>query len=452
MLIINTKTFLGIMFSKFIMNLSNLLYKGGTNFPGKVALKFDKNILNTLSKNYKVILVTGTNGKTTTTSMIYNILKNNNFDVITNDTGANMYTGIISCFIKNFKFFTNSKIKYCVLEVDEANVKYITEYIHPEIITITNLFRDQLDRYGEVYSTLNKILDGIHKSPDSILVLNGDDSLFGNLTIKNKPLYYGFDCPINNVSQPPLNADAKFCKICKYPYEYNFITYNHLGDFYCPNCGYKRPNLTYSISNIINLSSNGSTVKINNKDYYINQAGTYNIYNALCAFSVSKILGVSDSIICDTFKNLQSSFGRQELIKINNKNLKIILVKNPAGFDEALKSIKLDDKNKSIALLLNDNYADGKDVSWIWDVDFEDLNNNNIHNIMVSGIRLYDMSIRLKVAGFHEDLFCICHNYETLLNNIESCNDSMIYLLATYTAMTSFRKFLNNKGYIKKLW
>lgn len=434
------------------MKLSNLLYKGGTNFPGKIALKFDKDILSKISKNYKVILVTGTNGKTTTTNMIYSILKNAKFDVITNDTGANMYTGIISCFIKNFKFLNTSKTRYCVLEVDEANVKYITDYIHPEIITITNLFRDQLDRYGEVYSTLNKILDGIKKTPETTLILNGDESLLGNLDLPNKTQYYGFNTPITKIDKPSLNADAKFCKSCKHPYKYNFITYNHLGDFYCPNCGYKRPSLTYSVDNILNLYSEGSTVEINKENYYINQCGTYNIYNALCAFSIGKLLGIENSVIRYTLKNIKSSFGRQETIKINNKNLKIILVKNPAGFDEALKSINLDLENKSIALLLNDNYADGKDVSWIWDVDFEDLNDNNIHNIMVSGIRLYDMSIRLKVAGFDEDLFCICHNYDALLNNIENCNDSMIYLLATYTAMTSFRKFLNSKGYIKKLW
>ncbi|NEZ48050.1 Mur ligase family protein [Clostridium botulinum] len=440
------------MSSKFVMKLSNVLYKGGTNFPGKIALKFDKDILRKISKNYKVILVTGTNGKTTTTNMIYSVLKNNNFDVITNNTGANMYTGIISCFIKNFRLLNNSKMRYCVLEVDEANVKYITDYIHPEIITITNLFRDQLDRYGEVYSTLNKILAGIKKSPKSTLVLNGDESLLGNLDVPNKILYYGFNTPITKINKPPLNADAKFCKVCKHPYKYNFITYNHLGDFYCPNCGYKRPSLTYTLDKIINLSPEGSTVKINKENYYINQCGTYNIYNALCAFSIGNLLGIENSVVRYTLKNIKSSFGRQETIKINNKNLKIILVKNPAGFDEALKSINLDSENKSIALLLNDNYADGKDVSWIWDVDFEDLNDNNIHNIMVSGIRLYDMSIRLKVAGFDEDLFCICHNYDALLNSIENCNDSMIYLLATYTAMTTFRKFLNAKGYLKKLW
>jgi UDP-N-acetylmuramyl tripeptide synthase len=434
------------------MNLSQILYRGGTNFPGKVALKFDKDILEKISKNFKVILVTGTNGKTTTTNMIYSIIKNSGKDAITNETGANMYTGIISCFLKNYKFTNRNKQRYAVIEVDEANVKYVTDYIHPEIIIITNLFRDQLDRYGEVYSTLDKILEGIRKSPDSILVLNGDESLLGALNLPNKILYYGFNTPVNENNKLSINADAKFCKICKHPYEYNFIIYDHLGDFYCPNCGYKRPKLTYSIDKIIDLSPDKSIVEINNKQYYINQCGTYNIYNALCAFSSSKLLGIDESIIYESLKTLNSSFGRQEVIKINNKNVKIILVKNPAGFDEALNSINLDKGNKGLALLLNDNFADGRDVSWIWDVGFENLDSNTVSNVMVSGIRLYDMGIRLKVAGFNEDLFCICDDYDALLDNIENCKEPIIYLLATYTAMTSFRKFLNSKGYIKKLW
>ncbi|MFU0823493.1 MULTISPECIES: Mur ligase family protein [Clostridium] len=434
------------------MNLSQILYKGGTNFPGKVALKFDKDILGKISKNFKVILVTGTNGKTTTTNMIYSIIKNSGQDAITNETGANMYTGIISCFLKNYRFTNKNKHRYAVIEVDEANVKYVTDYIQPEIIIITNLFRDQLDRYGEVYNTLDKILNGIRKCPDSILVLNGDESLLGALNLPNKILYYGFNTPVNEYNKLSINADAKFCKICKHPYEYNFITYNHLGDFYCPNCGYKRPKLTYSVDKIIDLSPDKSIVEINNKQYYINQCGTYNIYNALCAFSSSKLLGIDDSIIYESLKTLNSSFGRQEVIKIHNKNVKIILVKNPAGFDEALNSINLDKGNKGLALLLNDNFADGRDVSWIWDVGFENLDSDTVSNVMVSGIRLYDMGIRLKVAGFSEDLFRICDDYDTLLDNIKKCKEPIIYLLATYTAMTSFRKFLNSKGYIKKLW
>ncbi len=145
-----------------VLKLSKTLFKGGTNFPGKVALKLDKKILKTVAKDYKVILVTGTNGKTTTTSMIYNMIKDSNKFVISNSTGANMFPGIVACFVENFSF-NNKEEKYAVIEVDEANVKFITEYVSPEIITITNLFRDQLDRYGEVYTTLKKILEGIEK-------------------------------------------------------------------------------------------------------------------------------------------------------------------------------------------------------------------------------------------------------------------------------------------------
>lgn len=434
------------------MHISNIIYRGGTNFPGKIALKFDEKILTRISKNYEVILITGTNGKTTTTNMIYSIIKNSGVGVITNSTGANLYTGIISCFLKNYSLLHKNRHRYAVIEVDEANVKYITEYISPKIICITNLFRDQLDRYGEVYTTLEKIIEGIKKTPTSILILNGDESLFGNMSISNKILYYGFNSPMDKNNKIPVNADAKFCKICKTPYNYNFVIYNHLGDFYCPSCGYKRPRLDFSIDKVLSLTPSGSNVEINNNEYFINQAGTYNVYNALCAFATCKTLNIDESVIHNSLKSLDSSFGRQEIIKINRTNLKIILVKNPAGFDEALNSINLDQSNKSLALLLNDNYADGKDVSWIWDVDFENLNNHKIDNILLSGVRLYDLSIRLKVAGFNEKLFLLCDNYESLLDRIENSDDSMIYMLATYTAMTSFRKFLNNKGYIKKLW
>lgn len=412
----------------------------------------DRNILSTVAKGYKVILVTGTNGKTTTTSMIYNMIKDNNKKVITNNTGANMYPGITACFIENFRFKKSTEEKYAVIEVDEANVKFITKHVTPEIITITNLFRDQLDRYGEVYTTLLKILEGIKNVPSSTLLLNGDESLLGDLDVKNKTVYYGFNTSINENKVVDINADAKFCKKCKHPYKYNFITYNHLGSFYCDHCGYKRPNLTYTVDKIIELTPNGSLVKINGNEYFINQSGTYNIYNGLCAFSIAKNLGIENSIIYNSLKSQGSSFGRQESINIEGKDVKIILVKNPAGYDEAVNTITFDKRNINLAVLLNDNYADGRDVSWIWDVDFERLNALKIDNIMVSGVRLYDMATRLKIAGLNTDNFNLSENFESLLNNIISCKSEPVYILATYTAMINFRKFLYNKKYIKKLW
>jgi UDP-N-acetylmuramyl tripeptide synthase len=432
--------------------LSKTLFKGGSNFPGRVALKLDKDILKTICKDYKVVLITGTNGKTTTTSMIYNMLKESGKCVITNNTGANMLPGIVSCFVENFSFAKCSSTKYAVIECDEANVPLFTQYVTPEVITVTNLFRDQLDRYGEVYTTLKKVLDGIEKVPLANLVLNGDESLLGDLELPNRTIYYGFNCSLDNNKIIDINADAKFCKKCKSPYKYNYLTYNHLGDFYCENCGYKRPELDYTVDEIKEQTPEGSHVVINGYECYINQPGTYNIYNALCAYSVARVCGVDTETIINSLKNIQSSFGRQEVLDIEGKDVKIVLVKNPAGYDQAINTISLDKRVFNLATLLNDNYADGRDVSWIWDVNFEKLSSLDIDKIMISGIRLYDMATRLKVAGLPTEKFVICENYIKLLDEIKNCKQDTVYILATYTAMINFRKFLNSKGYIKKLW
>lgn len=449
---INIKSILSILISKFTAFLSKHILKGGSTFPGKVALKIDKSILKTVSNGYKVILVTGTNGKTTTTSMIYNILKENGFNVITNNTGANLYPGIVACFISNYSFFRKKENPYAVIEVDEANVKFITEHLTPEIITVTNLFRDQLDRYGEVYTTLNKILEGVVKVPSSKLILNGDESLLGKLNLENPFIYYGFNTPIKGDNSLDLNADAKFCKFCKAPYQYNLVTYNHLGDFYCPECGYKRPELSYGVNKIFDLTPENSSVLINDTEVFISQSGAYNIYNALCAFAISKELGINDSIIKSSLQNQSSSFGRQEKIEIDNKDIQIILVKNPAGYNQALDTLALNTGEFSAVFMLNDNYADGRDVSWIWDVDFEKISTLNIKDIFISGLRLYDMAVRLKVSGLDYNKFILEEDYEKLTNNIKESSSKKIYILATYTAMINYRKYLHSKGYIKKLW
>ena len=449
---INIKSIISIIASKITIFITKNILKGGTTFPGKVALKIDKNILSKVSKGYKVVLVTGTNGKTTTTSMIYNIIKNSGKNVITNNTGANLFPGIVTTFIDNYKFFNKPKDFYAIIEVDEANLKYITKYISPEVITVTNLFRDQLDRYGEVYTTLSKILEGIELSPKTTLVLNGDESLLGNLDLKNNQVFYGFNTKVNDNKDIDINADAKFCKFCKSPYEYNYITYNHLGDFYCSNCGFKRSDLKYCVNEILELTPESSTVKINDLEVTVSQSGIYNIYNALCAYSISKELSISDEFIKNSLENQDSSFGRQESIKIEDKEIKIILVKNPAGYNQALDTLCLNKDDFSCAFLLNDNYADGTDVSWIWDVDFEKLKSLNINNIYISGLRCYDMAVRLKISGLNEESFIIEENFENLTEKIKACKNDKVYILATYTAMINYRKHLYSKGYIKKLW
>ena len=449
---INIKSILSILATKFTLFLTKTILKGGTTFPGRVALKLDNNILATVSKGYKVVLVTGTNGKTTTTSMIYNIIKEKGYPVITNNTGANLFPGIVTTFVENYKFFNKDENKYAIIEVDEANLKFITKYINPEIITVTNLFRDQLDRYGEVYTTLTKILEGITLVPESKLVLNGDESLLGKLDVKNPLVFYGFKTPINENKTIDVNADSKFCKFCKTPYSYNFVTYNHLGDYYCTGCGYTHPAIKYGVDEIVELTAESSTVKFGNTEIFLGQSGVYNIYNALCAYSIAKELNIDDACIKKSLENQSSSFGRQEIINIDDKEAKIILVKNPAGYNQALDTLCLNKDSFSCAFLLNDNYADGRDVSWIWDVNFEKLSSLPIEDVFISGIRLYDMAVRLKTAGLKEESFIIEEDYEKLTEKLKASKSNNIYILATYTAMINYRKFLYSKGYIKKLW
>ena len=449
---ISIKSILSILATKFTLFLTKTILKGGTTFPGRVALKLDSNILAKASKGYKVVLVTGTNGKTTTTSMIYNIIKEKGYSVITNNTGANLYPGIVTTFVENYKFFNKDENKYAIIEVDEANLKYITKYITPEIITVTNLFRDQLDRYGEVYTTLTKILEGITLVPESKLVLNGDESLLGKLDVKNELIFYGFKTPINENKTIDVNADSKFCKFCKTPYSYNFVTYNHLGDYYCTGCGYTHPSIKYGVDEILELTAESSTVKFGDTEIYLGQSGVYNIYNALCAYSIAKELDVDNSTIKKSLESQSSSFGRQEIINIDDKEVKIILVKNPAGYNQALDTLCLNKDSFSCAFLLNDNYADGRDVSWIWDVNFENLKDADLDEVYVSGLRAFDMAVRLKTAGIASSKLVIEEDYENLTAKIRNGKNKKLYILATYTAMINYRKYLHSKGYIKNLW
>ena len=384
--------------------------------------------------------------------MIYNIIKEKGYSVITNNTGANLFPGIVTTFVENYKFFNKAEDKYAVIEVDEANLKFITKYLTPEIITVTNLFRDQLDRYGDVYTTLSKILEGITLVPTSKLILNGDESLLGKLDVKNPLVFYGFKTPINENKTIDVNADSKFCKFCKTPYSYNFVTYNHLGDYYCTGCGYKRPTLKYGVDEIVELTAESSTVKFGDTKIFLGQSGVYNIYNALCAYSITKELNIDDSCIKKSLESQSSSFGRQEIINIDDKEAKIILVKNPAGYNQALDTLCLNKEPFSCAFLLNDNYADGRDVSWIWDVNFENLNNVKLDEVYVSGLRTFDMAVRLKTAGISPSKFVIEEEYENLTNQIKNGKNKKIYILATYTAMINYRKYLHSKGYIKNLW
>lgn len=443
--------FIVILLAKILSFVTGLL-GGGTGLPGRIALKLRSDILRTLAKGYRVILVTGTNGKTTTAGMLKSIIEAAGNRAVISESGANMKSGIVSCLIKNHRFFRKNDGDFAVLEVDEAYMRKVTEELQPEVIAVTNIFRDQLDRYGEVDNTLKLIEEACVKVPDAHLVLCGDEGLLYNIAPENKHFYYGFRVPHADTDGKNLNAEGSFCKNCHTPYNYNFVTFGNLGDYECPGCMHKRPELDLGVSVIRNISPDVSHVSFDDMEITVPQPGIYNIYNALCAASCAKVLGISADKIAEGISCQQSRFGRQETIKIDSHEIRLILVKNPAGANEAISSVLPDRESIRLGCLLSDSAGDGTDVSWIYDVDYEKLCNMNYNNILVGGSRAYDMAVRLKTAGLNTANFDVCEDFETLLGRIQSGYNGRLYMFATYTAMVAFRKFLHKKRYIKKLW
>ncbi len=440
------RVYFTVIITKIIIKLLKILNHGGTNLPGKVALKLCPNILTEVSKGYTTIFVTGTNGKTTTTKMIVNMLKDSGHDVITNDAGANMKTGIMTTFIKSYK--KNIQNRFAVIEIDEANVKLVSSEVHMNYLLITNIFRDQLDRYGEVYTTLTKIIDGVN-SDDTVLILNGDEPLFGNIEKENKKLFFGIDN--KNDEKVDINVEGKFCICCGTEYSYNFVSYSHLGDYYCEKCGYKRPTLDYIVSDIKQNKNGTSDFKYKENIINIKMSGLYNVYNAVSALAVAEVLGLDLEKSINSLENESSPFGRQEEVDINGKKLKLMLVKNPAGYNEALNTLLSAEEVVTASFLLNDNFADGQDVSWIFDVSFEKIA-HVVKKAYTGGTRSFDMAIRVNIAGVPKEDISVFSSYEMFLDMISCCEDDTIYTFLTYTAMMEFRKFLFDKKYISKLY
>lgn len=422
---------------------------GGSSYPGKIAYKIDPEILNDLGKQYDLIIVTGTNGKTLTTSLSNKVLSQKYSNILTNPTGSNMIQGIVTSFLTHKK--AKNQKPLALLEVDEANVATICKYIKPKYFLLTNIFRDQMDRYGEIYTTYQKIIDGIKLAPDATVIANGDASIFSSVDLPNKFIYYGFsDLGHENKDfKAPANTDGVLCPRCEKILHYHYISYANLGSFFCPNCGYKRPELKYQVTDILNQKPNKSTFAIDDFQYSINIGGLYNIYNALAAYSLGREFDISKEEIASAFDYDEQVFGRQEVIAVDNHDLSIILVKNPVGLNQVFDTIQTDKNKYSLAFLLNANYADGIDTSWIWDADFEKLPYSEIPSVITGGERNTDINFRFKVSGIPKDQLHQIPDIDDFVKSVKDLDTKKVYVLATYTAMLQLRKKLADLGYIK---
>ncbi|MCK1229788.1 Mur ligase family protein [Streptococcus uberis] len=441
------KTLMGITAGKTAQTLLKSMGRGST-YPGKLALQFDKNILDTLAKDYEIVVVTGTNGKTLTTALTVGILKEAYGQVLTNPSGANMITGIVSSFLTAKKGKSGKKI--AVLEIDEASLPRITQYIKPSLFVFTNIFRDQMDRYGEIYTTYQLIIDGAKNAPEATILANGDSPLFASKELVNPVKYYGFNTEDHEPQLAHYNTEGILCPKCQAILQYRLNTYANLGHYICLNCDFKRPELDYQLTALTKTTNVSSAFIIDGQEYSINVGGLYNIYNALAAVAVAEFFGLSPEQIKAGFEKSRAVFGRQETFSIGDKSCTLVLIKNPVGASQALEMIKLADYPFSLSVLLNANYADGIDTSWIWDANFELIQEMDITEINAGGVRHSEIARRLRVSGYDSSKISEKESLEEVMQAIEKQESKHAYILATYTAMLAFRELLASRHVVRK--
>lgn len=413
-----------------VLKLTKL--SSGTSIIGKFVLKINPNFLANCNKYIDVkINVTGTNGKTTTSGLISHILKNSRYSVINNAMGANMLTGVVNALAVSLNPF--KKADFSVIESDEAYLAKIYDKFDADYLVVTNLFRDQLDRYGELATTKRLIQEGIDKKQNLKLILNADDPLVASFEGKDK-IFYGVENVYykDETLRGKTQTEEAFNCPCGKPLKYEKKFFAQQGHYYC-DCGYKRPEVKYKAD--ITLYKDYSVLKINGKEYEIPLIGLFNAYNALAAIALAEEAGIEN--IEKSLKTFKVAFGRSEVKYLNGKRTLIQLIKNPIGANEVLKTIDLD---SNILIIINDNYADGRDVSWLWDAEFEMINKAK-KEIVVSGIRAYDMALRLKYAGVKN--IKIISDIKKAVEFIGESADNNITILPTYTALLKINKLRN---------
>lgn len=452
------KLFVAILVGKIAYFLIKISGKsGGTAAPGLYALKIDPQLITKLTRKIKYgsVLISGTNGKTTTARLVSEILSSK-FPILHNRQGSNLLRGIASTLVCNSTFLGTMKGNLGIWEIDEAVFKQACETIKPKIVVLLNLFRDQLDRYGEIDTIKKNWHESLLKLDKStLLIANFDDPgiVFTSRNFKGKLI--GFAVESTKSHLPPVDAvsDINHCPNCQGKLKYKKVLTSHLGNFYCQTCLFKRPEPKISAHDI-ELKPNFATslkIKNGNKNFSLsyNFPGLYNVYNVLASIGVTTSFKVNTNNLIKTIENFSGAFGRYQKIRVNDKKITIFLIKNPAGANEVLRTIPLG-KALSLLVILNDNFADGRDVSWIWDTNWEILN-HKFKNLFVSGTRAWDMALRLKYADIklsknnvYED---ISYSVQTVIENMN--NKDTLIVLPTYTALLEMQKLLAKKGQIK---
>ena len=431
------KNFLIILIMKILNFILKILGKKGGNFLGKLAYDWNDEIFKYFKISCPVIAVTATNGKTMTNNAIGFVFKEAEKKVISNIEGNNMETGILSTLLKNCSLTGKINADFLVFEVDEGYVPIVFKDLRLDTLVILNFFRDQLDRNGEVESLILKINEFL-KTYNGNLVLNSDDpnvSRLAKANPENKNIYY-FSVDKYKFATKEIKeaGEGKFCPFCNSRLNYDYYQYSHIGKFKCPNCKYGN-NSIFKIAKNVDLEN--KSFEVDGINYKTKFNSIYNIYNFTAVISVVSLYDIDTNIIQKALEKFQLNNGRMEELIIKDCSTIINLAKNPTGSNVSLRILNEDNDEKELLFVLNDNLADGKDVSWIWDINFDEL--KNVSRIVTSGSRAYDIAIRVKTSGYDKNKIFPHLNLDEAIKDLYSTN-SKKYVIANYTALQPTRK------------
>lgn len=428
-----------ILINKFIYFIGKLLKKG-SSLPGKIALKLDKNILSKVKLPKTIIMVTGSNGKTSTTEMIYNVLKENGYKVGCNKEGSNQIEGVTTMILNNCSLLGKVKKDVLVIESDERYLRHTSKYIKPTHLVVTNLYRDQMTRNGHPEHIYDIIKQAIPE--DVQLILNADDPLSSLYGYKRKNVTY-FGINKNELSVDKDNSvynDGKYCPNCKSKMEYEYYHFNHIGKYECKNCGHSRKNPEFAVTDI-NIKE--GIIKINDKyQIKMNLRSIYNAYNILATFAITSSIGVEEEKISNTLNQYVLKNDRIQTFNINGKEGMLLTSKheNSISYNQSLQYVLRENKPCTVVIIIDaiSRKYFTSETSWIWDINFEILNSECIKNIVIAGKYVNDLAIRLNYAGIDTEKIIAEENLDEMMKKVKTLNNNNIYVITCFSDRMKF--------------
>lgn len=434
---------LAIWCAKLSYRLIRLFRLGdGAALPGAIAKGIDPNILTELAGmvSGKILAVLGTNGKTTVNSILYQALRQQGEQVVSNRTGANMENGVITAFVLRTGRGGRLRADYACIEVDENAAKTVLPKLSPDGILVTNLFRDQLDRYGEVDVVYERLREAISLVPKAVLIVNCDDALLGAMLSQcpNPGVTFGVEEVFFDEMVRPKVREGMFCRFCGQKLEYSLVHYGQLGLYHCPGCGFERPDPDYRASQI-RIEGEESFMELDGKRLRLPASAPYQVYNVLGAYGALKAVGAPTDLFGGTVEDFDFENHREARYCINGGQVQIYLAKNPVGFQQKLSLLCRDKRQKDILILINDTAQDGRDVSWLWDVEFRYLMKAHPASVTVGGRRRYDMGLRLK----YEDIPCtVTEDIQGTIQELTGSGTKNLYILLNYSMLYPMNRLL----------